>query len=95
MGPAASIVEQGIQLATLVVTGAISYIISVLLLWKVSALPEGAERLLMRCRDENSETPWAYLAERELQHELGISVRQLTLEPVAARAKSAPNLPKF
>ena len=62
---------------------------------KYAGRAEEAERLLMRCRDENSETPWAYLAERELQHELGISVRQLTLKPVAARAKSAPELPKF
>jgi hypothetical protein len=31
-----------------------------------------AQRLLMRCIEKNPETPWAYLAQRELDHPLGI-----------------------
>jgi hypothetical protein len=40
-----------------------------------------AERLLNRCIKQNLHTPWAYLAQRELDHPLGIDVRQTTLPP--------------
>jgi hypothetical protein len=40
-----------------------------------------AQRLLQRCVREHSGTPWAYLAQRELDHPLGIDVRQITLPP--------------
>ena len=40
-----------------------------------------AERLLTRCVEDHADTPWAYLADRELVHGLGIQVRQLTLQP--------------
>ena len=35
---------------------------------------EDAQRLLRRCVEEHSETPWAYLAQRELDYPLGIDV---------------------
>ena len=43
---------------------------------------EEAERLLVRCVHENPNTPWAWLAQRELDYGLGINVRQHTLTPV-------------
>ena len=38
-----------------------------------------AERLLKRCVAEHPGTPWVYLAERELEHALGIAIRQAAL----------------
>lgn len=38
-----------------------------------------AERLLKRCVEEHPGTPWAYLAERELDHALGIFIEQIAL----------------
>ncbi len=43
---------------------------------------EQAERLLIRCIRENPKTPWAWLAQRELDYGLGINVHQHTLELV-------------
>lgn len=40
-----------------------------------------AERLLKRCLDENPNTPWAYLAQRELDHPLGVTHRAWYQEP--------------
>lgn len=37
---------------------------------------EDAERLLRRCVDDHADTPWAYLAERELDYPLGVSLQQ-------------------
>lgn len=60
------------------------------------AYSEEARDLLTRCAEDNSGTPWAYLAERELQHGLGVSVRQLQLRPTGAvQQRGRPNLPKF
>ena len=58
---------------------------------------EEAERLLMRCVRDNPATPWAYLAQRELDYGLGINVRQDTLTPVVmppsrTRQPRLPNL---
>ena len=39
---------------------------------------EEAERLLLRCVRENPNTPWALLAQRELDYGLGIEVKQFT-----------------
>lgn len=47
---------------------------------------EEARRLLKRCLEDNPHTPWAYLAQRELDHPLGIAVKQKTYE----RAQPAP-----
>jgi hypothetical protein len=47
----------------------------------VRARAAEAERLLNRCMKENLHTPWAYLAQRELDHPLGIDVRQTSLPP--------------
>jgi hypothetical protein len=49
---------------------------------------EEAERLLMRCVRENPNTPWALLAQRELEYGLGINVRQHTLMHVEMPASS-------
>jgi len=40
-----------------------------------------AQRLLSRCLAQNPYTPWAYLAQRELDHPLGIDILQNTLAP--------------
>jgi hypothetical protein len=40
-----------------------------------------AERLLKRCLEENPDTPWAYLAQRELDHALGVTHRVWYQEP--------------
>jgi hypothetical protein len=47
----------------------------------VQSRAEEATRLLDRCMKENSQTPWAYLAQRELDHPLGIDIRQTTVAP--------------
>jgi uncharacterized protein YheU (UPF0270 family) len=56
-----------------------------------------AETLLRRCIKQNPGTPWAYLAEREYVHGLGVSVQQrtLTLVPGAPANSSQPRLPNF
>ena len=44
--------------------------------------PAGAKeatRLLNRCRTENKGTPWELLADWELQHPLGIAIKQITV----------------
>ena len=38
-----------------------------------------AERLLRRCVETNHQTPWAYLAQRELDYPLGIDFRQIAI----------------
>lgn len=40
-----------------------------------------AERLLTRCIEKNRNTPWAYLAQRELDHPLGIGYRAYYRKP--------------
>jgi hypothetical protein len=42
---------------------------------------EEAERLLRRCVEQNPDTPWAYLAQRELDHGLGIAIGQSVIPP--------------
>jgi hypothetical protein len=60
-----------------------------------------AKRLLGRCLSANHETPWAYLAQWELDHPFGLSVEQAELPrplpvPAApAEPAAAINLPKF
>lgn len=56
-----------------------------------------AERLLTRCVRENPGTPWAWLAQRELDYGLGISVRQYAIGHVVMAASSdpSPELPEF
>jgi hypothetical protein len=48
-----------------------------------------AERLLRRCVDKNPNTPWWYLAQRELAHPLGIGYRLFYTPPVAIPAAPA------
>lgn len=45
-----------------------------------------ARRLLTRCMQQNAETPWYYLAERELADPFGVAVRQATLVPDRGRS---------
>lgn len=58
-----------------------------------------AERLLMRCLDQNADTPWAYLAQRELANGLGVGAQRVTLRLIRTRGPAArpgsPSLPKF
>ncbi|MBC8875220.1 MAG: VWA domain-containing protein [Planctomycetes bacterium] len=49
---------------------------------------EKAERLLVRCVRENPGTPWALLAQRELDYGLGISVRQYAIGHVVMASSS-------
>ncbi len=60
---------------------------------------EEAEQLLSRCLNSNADTPWAYLAQREMANALGVRVQQVTLRLVRtrgpARRSSSPSLPKF
>ena len=58
---------------------------------------EEAERLLMRCVRENPNTPWAWLAQRELDYGLGINVRQHTITFVVMPPSRTgqPRLPKL
>jgi len=49
---------------------------------------EEARRLLVRCVRENAGTPWAWLAQRELDYGLGIAVRQYTIGHVVMAASS-------
>jgi hypothetical protein len=48
-----------------------------------------ARRLLNRCRTENAETPWAYMAQWELDHDFGLSVEEIALPP--AQSTSSPS----
>lgn len=48
-----------------------------------------AERLLKRCLEKNPQTPWAYLAERELDHPLGLDFRQMAVPPPQPRPGNA------
>jgi hypothetical protein len=53
-----------------------------------------ALRLLHRCVEMNPQTPWACLAQRELDHPLGIDIRQVVLPPpVAVPASAGPMIP--
>ncbi len=55
-----------------------------------------AAELLQTCIAEHADTPWAYLAQRELAHYLGIQVRQRSLEPTGlAPEQWQPRLPKL
>ena len=57
---------------------------------------EESLRLLLRCLQQNPNTPWAYLAQRELDNALGISIRQGSLKPTGAISNiKSPTLPKF
>ncbi len=51
-----------------------------------------AARLLNRCVADHPDTPWAYLAERELAYGLGISIRQMTLTLVPSTPASQRSL---
>jgi hypothetical protein len=59
----------------------------------VQAQAAEAERLLNRCMRDNPLTPWAYLAQRELDHPFGIDVRQVTLSPPAPVPGGMPMAP--
>jgi hypothetical protein len=60
----------------------------------VHARADEARRLLHRCVEMNPHTPWAYLAQRELDHPLGIDIRQVVLPPpVAVPAVGGPVAP--
>lgn len=55
-----------------------------------------ARMLLQRCISEHPDTPWAYLAQRELAHPLGIALHQTTLQPIGPRRNvRSPTLPNF
>jgi hypothetical protein len=45
-----------------------------------------AEKLLQRCVENNPNTPWAYLAQRELDHPFGITHRTYYEKPPRARS---------
>jgi hypothetical protein len=47
----------------------------------MEARAKEAERLLKRCIENNPQTPWAYLADRELQHPVGLGCRVWYVEP--------------
>ena len=57
---------------------------------------QDADRLLQRCVDKHADTPWAYLAERELDYPFGIDVQQAAIPkppprpPTPARPRSGP-----
>lgn len=48
-----------------------------------------AFRLLTRCKKDNADTPWALLAQWELDHELGLDVKQIVI-PAPPPPKPAP-----
>jgi hypothetical protein len=62
-----------------------------------------AERLLRRCIEKNPGTPWALLAQWELDRPLGLAVRQVVIPPPVIVPVSAvpvtrapvPSLPRF
>ena len=52
-----------------------------------------AFRLLKRCVEKNAGTPWAMLAQWELDHELGIEIQQIVI-PVPKPSPSTPRPPE-
>ncbi len=61
------------------------------------AQAEEAFRLLQRCVDANRGTPWEYLAQRELDHPLGIGLRQQTIPqppPWRPSTRSGSGMPR-
>ncbi|MDP7014866.1 MAG: vWA domain-containing protein [Pirellulaceae bacterium] len=65
---------------------------------KFQARAKEAEQLLMECAEEHANTPWAYLADREMTHGLGLTAQQVILRLVRGRPGSRPSfskLPKF
>ncbi|HEX3870834.1 MAG TPA: hypothetical protein VHV77_10385, partial [Pirellulales bacterium] len=46
---------------------------------------EEAKRLLLRCMEQNPQTPWAYLAQWELDRPLGLDVEQVVIPPPQPR----------
>ncbi len=55
-----------------------------------------AQELLSRCWHDHADTPWAYLAERELAHGLGIQIRQMSYSPTGTISKqSGSKAPRF
>ena len=55
-----------------------------------------ARMLLQRCVSEHPDTPWAYLAQRELAYPLGINLFQTKLHPTGfQRNVRPPSLPNF
>jgi succinate dehydrogenase flavin-adding protein (antitoxin of CptAB toxin-antitoxin module) len=57
---------------------------------------EEATKLLQRCIDQNMNTPWAYLSNREMIYALGVVADQSVLTPSKlSPSVSRPTLPKF
>jgi hypothetical protein len=52
-----------------------------------------AFRLLKRCVEKNAGTPWAMLAQWELDHELGIEIQQIVVPPPQPSPPSTPRPP--
>ncbi len=52
-----------------------------------------AFRLLTRCVEKNAGTPWAMLAQWELDHELGIEIQQIVVPPPQPSPPSPPRTP--
>ncbi len=53
-----------------------------------------SRRLLERCVEENPGTPWAYLAQRELDHPLGIGFQQQMIPAPPPKTGSPPKPPR-
>ena len=63
---------------------------------KYARRADEATRLLSRCQQSHADTPWAYLAQRELVHGLGIQIQQVTYTPSGEISKrSVTKAPKF
>ena len=57
---------------------------------------EEARELLTRCLKTHADTPWAYLAERELAYGLGIQIQQMAYEATGTLSKqSGAKAPRF
>ncbi len=55
-----------------------------------------ARRLLARCARQNKDTPWAYLAQRELFYAFGIAIRQQALQRIkGVPSRNQPSLPRY
>ncbi len=54
-----------------------------------------ARLLLLRCVQQNPDTPWQYLAQRELDYAFGVFARQLALQHTGGAPRSKPSLPRF
>ena len=52
-----------------------------------------AFRLLKRCVEKNAGTPWALLAQWELDHELGIEIQQIVVPPPQPSPPGPPRVP--